>query len=90
MAIVAQFSFGQPAFQKGASIDARRGMGLEIDVVAGALPVAATKEVVETDFVEGCGRGVGREVPADGWILAVCSHHHNHRIPSQDVAQMLF
>ena len=56
---------GEPALEEGAGVDARGGVALEEDLVAGLAVVLAAEEVVEADLVERRGRGVGGDVAAD-------------------------
>src|SRR5260370_39425004 len=56
---------GDAAFEEGAGVDAGRGVPLEVDRVALELRRASAEEMVEADFVEGCGACVGGDVVAD-------------------------
>ena len=74
----------EPAFEKRARVDARRGVALEIDHVAGMVVGPAAEEMVEADLVQRGGGRVGRNVPADAFLLAVGAHDHRHGIPADD------
>ncbi len=80
---VDQVFFGQPAFQKGPSVDAGRRVPLEVNLVPREIAVAA-KEMMETDFVQGGRGGVGRDVTADAGKVAIGPHDHRHRVPADD------
>ena len=47
-----ELGLGQPAFEEGTGVDARRGVALEEDLVAHAVGVLAAEEVVEAHLVE--------------------------------------
>ena len=73
---VLQVLIRQPAFEKGARINAGRGVTLKIDDVAVAVLITGAKEVVEADFIERRRRSVGRDVAADAALFAVGAHDH--------------
>ena len=56
---VLQVLFAKPAQQERPSVDARRGMALEEDLVGRLAALLAVEEVVERHFVQRGGRGVG-------------------------------
>ena len=56
---VVEVVFGQTPFQECSRVDARGGMALEVDVVAGCAVVFAAEEVVESDLIERGGAGEG-------------------------------
>jgi hypothetical protein len=56
---------GEPALEKGAGVDARRGVALVVDDVGVEPGVLAAEEVVEPDLVERRRRRVGGDVTAD-------------------------
>ncbi len=73
---------GQPALEEGAGVDARRGVALEVHLVARARrEVLAAEEVVEAHLVERGGRRVGGDVAADADRL-VGARHHDRRVPA--------
>ena len=74
--------FADAAFEKRTRINARRGVALEIDGVAVELVGAGAEEMVEADFVERGGRGVGGNVSADAVFDAVGAHDHGQRVPA--------
>src|SRR5262249_53101560 len=49
---VIELILGEPAFEEGASVDARRRVTLEIDLVPAARIVLPAEEPVEADLVE--------------------------------------
>ena len=69
----------------GARINARRGVPLIEDLVAGAALLTA-EEVVEADLVKARGAGVGGKMPADASVRLVCAQHHGGGVPPNDVA----
>ena len=71
VAEILQVLFGQPAFEKGARVDAGRGVALEVDQVARLVAVAGVEEVVEADFEQRRQRGVGGNVAADAGVVLV-------------------
>ena len=76
--------FGEAAFQKCARIDSGRGVALKIDDVAFELRRARAEEMVEADFVQRGGRGVGGNVAADVVLFAIRAHDHGDRIPANE------
>jgi hypothetical protein len=42
------------------------------------------EEVIERDLVQRRARRVRRDVAADSLLLAVCTHHHRHRVPTHE------
>ncbi len=79
---VVEVSFGQPALDEAAGVDAGRGVALEVDLVARTATVLAAEEVVEPDLVEGGRAGVGGEVAADRLGLDVGPNHHHGGVPT--------
>ena len=73
---------GKAAFQEGARVDARRGVALEIDEVAGLVAIAGVKEMMETDFQQRGERCVGGDVAADAGVVLVLAHDHGHGVPA--------
>ena len=72
------------ALQVGATVDAGRGVALEVDQVARVVLRAGAEEVVEADLVERRGRGIGRDVAADPVVDAVGLDDHRHRVPADE------
>ena len=68
---VQQMLVVEAAFEVGARIDARRGMALEVDEVAGLVAIGGMEEVVEADFEQRRQRGIGGDVAADAGVLLV-------------------
>ena len=62
---VFQLLFAQPAFEECPGVDARRGMALEVDLVAAEVAALAAEEVIEGHFVQSGGRSVGGDMAAD-------------------------
>ena len=86
---VAQFApeieelfFGQPSFEKSPRIDSRRGVALEIDLVAVVVLALSVEKVIESHFIEGRRGGKGRDMPADTVLFHVGANDHRHRVPS--------
>ena len=52
---VVEILFGEATFEVRTGVDARGGVALVVDVVAGEAVVLAFEEVVEADLVERCG-----------------------------------
>ena len=82
VAEILEVLLGQAALQKGARVDARRGVALKIDQVARLIAVAGVEEVVEAHFQQGGQRGVGGDVAADAGVVLVLAHHHGHGVPA--------
>src|SRR5664279_1817410 len=78
LAKVRQLLLAQSAFKKRASVDARRGVSLKVNLIRGA------EEVVERHLVERSRRGVGRDVAADAWMVAIGADHHRHGVPADE------
>ena len=86
---VVQLLLLDATLQEGACIDARRGVALEVDLVARARLAAALEEVVEAHLVERRGRGIRGDVPSDAFERQVGAHHHGHGVPADDAADAL-
>src|SRR5699024_3291585 len=71
----------EPSLQIRAGIDAGGGVPLDEDLVAAAGVVLAAEEVVEADFVECRGGGVGGDVPTDADLGTLCPVHHHRGVP---------
>ena len=74
----------EPAFQEGARVDARRGVALKVDQVAGLLAIAGVEEMVEAHFQQGGQRGIGGNVAADAVVVLVLPDHHGHGVPADE------
>ena len=59
-------------------------MPLVEDLITGA-PLLTAEEVIEANFVEARGTGVGRKVPADTRVCLVGAEHHCRGVPANDV-----
>src|SRR5690606_4288611 len=80
--------FGEAALQIRARVDARRAVTLDEQQVARMVLGWRTPEMVETDVVQrrrGAERG---DVAAQIARLAVGAHHHRHRVPADDRADL--
>jgi hypothetical protein len=71
----------QPALQKRARVDARRGMPLEEDHVAVVTLALAFEEVVEADLIERRRRRKRRDMSPDAVAHLVGADHHRQGIP---------
>ena len=80
---IIQLIFGQPAFEKGACIDARRSVALEINEIAGLIAVAAVEEMIEAHFEQRGQRRIGRDMAADAVVVFILVRHHRHRVPAR-------
>ena len=85
-----QLVFSDAAEQKRTCIDARRGVALKKHLVGRLSSFLAVEEMVEGDFIERCGRGIGRNVSADAWTLLIRPHDHRHGIPTDDAFDAAF
>ena len=81
-----EVGFVQPSFEERACVDARCGVTLEVDVVAGVAVVLAAEEVVEADLVQAGRAGVGAEVAADSFGVLVRAHDHHRCVPTHERA----
>src|SRR5260221_7721217 len=75
-----QLLHGETAFEERAGVDAGRGVSLEIYGVALELGGARAGKMVEADFVERGGAGVGGNVTADVVLDAIRAHDHGQRV----------
>ena len=81
---VVQLRLAQPAVEVGPGVDPRRGVALEVHLVA-RLPVGlAPEEVVEPHLIEAGGAGEGRQVAANALGPVVGPHHHDGGIPADE------
>ena len=81
---------GQPAFEEGARVNPRGSVALDEYLVPAAGMRFAAEEVVETDFVERRGRGVGRNVAAHADSRALGAVHHDGGVPSDPRPEATF
>ena len=82
VAEILQVLLRKPAQQKGARVDAGRGVALEVDEVAGLVAVVGAEEVVEADFEQSGEGGVGGNMAADAGVLLVLAMDHGQRVPA--------
>ena len=82
--------FAQAPLQERTRVDARRGVALEVNQVAGwlAVPVvvAAAEKVVEAHVIEGGGGSEAGNVAPEIAFLAVGAHHHRQGVPADQGA----
>jgi len=81
---VVEVVLGEAPLEVGAGIDPRRGVALEVHLVAGGPVVLAPEEVVEPDLVQRGRRGERGEVPADALRHVVGARHHDGRVPPDE------
>ncbi len=74
----------EAAFEKGASVNAGSGVALEIDGVAFKRIGTRAKEMVEADFVERGGGGIGGDVAADVVLEAIGADDHGEGVPTNE------
>ena len=79
--VVVQLLLPDAPFQECARVDARGGVRLEVDEVAG-LP--RTEEMIEAHLEEVRRRGIARDVPAQLGVRPVRPDHHRQRVPADD------
>ena len=80
------FALGEPPFEEGSAVHARRRVALIIDLVAReAIFAAALDEVVQRHLIERRGAGERADVTARLRLVAVGAGDHRHRVPT-DVA----
>ena len=82
LAELVEVVLGEPALEEGAGVDARGGVTLDVDGVAGEAAVLAAEEVVEPDVVERGGGGERREVAADAVGVLVGLDDHDRGVPA--------
>ena len=75
--------FGETALEVRTGVDARGGVALVVDVVAGEAVVLPLEEVVEPDLVERSER-LGGEVAADAVGGLVGTDHHRCGVPADE------
>lgn len=66
--------------EEGAGVDAGGGVALDVELVAGAVPLLAAEEVVEAGLVQPGRRGERGDVAADA--EAGATGHHRGRVPA--------
>ena len=81
---VVEILFGEATFEVRTGVDARGGVALVVDVVAGEAVVLPLEEVVEPDLVERSGRREGGEVTADAVGGLVGTDHHRCGVPADE------
>ena len=81
-----QIRLVEATLEKGAGVDARRGVALEVDVVARVAVVLAAEEVVEADLVQARRTREGAEVTADSFFVLVRAHDHHRCVPTYERA----
>jgi hypothetical protein len=80
---VVELLLADAALKEGPRVHARRRVALEVDLVAGAV-IGSPEEVVEADFVQAGGAGVGGQMTADALEARVGAQHHGQRVPAND------
>ena len=78
--------FGNAPFQIGARVHSGSAVSLKKHQVAAVRLARRAPEVVETDVVEGGGRGETGDVSAKLRGESVCLHHHRERVPANEGA----
>ena len=78
---VVELLLGEASLQEGPRVDARGGVPLEEDLVAGPV-IGPAEEVVEADFVQAGRAGVGGQMTADALEARVGAQHHRQRVPA--------
>ena len=84
LAVSLQLLFRQPAFEKGARVNARRRMRLEENKVAVVSACLSAKEVIEARFKNLGGGGVARDMATEVAIGLVGANDHGERVPPDD------
>ena len=79
---VVQLGLGQPPLEERSRVDTRRGVSLNEHLVPEPAVGLAPEEVVEPDFVERGGAGVGGEVASDALGAGVGPHDHGGGVPA--------
>ena len=80
----------QSTFEECPGVDARCGVALEVDVVAGIAVVLAAEEVVEAGLVQCCAAGERAEVAADSLGVLVGLDDHHRCVPADIGTDALF
>src|SRR5690349_21918752 len=71
-------------FKKGASINARGGVALEVNHVSGFMSVGRVEEVVESNLEQSSEGRVGGEMSADARVFLVLAMDHGHGVPANE------
>src|SRR5688572_24709811 len=74
----------QAAFEKGARVNARRGVRLEKHQIAALRGIWAAKEMIEADLKNLRGGCVACDVAAELSVGLVGAHDHGERVPAHD------
>ncbi len=90
LAKMQQLIFAQTAFDEGAGVDARGGMALDIDQIAGIVRGRRVPEMPEADVVKGRGGLEARDMAAQRMRLLVGLDHGRERIPADDGTDAAF
>ena len=75
---------GDAALEKRPGINARRGVTLEINNIAIAVPALGFEKMIKANLVEGGRRREGGYMTADTALFAVGAHNHGHRVPADN------
>jgi hypothetical protein len=86
LAEVVELLLGDPAFQIGAGIDARRRMALKEHQIAAMILGPGLEKVVVAHVHQGRRGGKGGDVPAQLGGEPVGLHHHGHGVPAHEGA----
>ena len=89
LAIAEELLLGQPPFDEGARVDARRNVSLHVDQVAAMLIRRRVPEVSEADVVEQRRGLEARDVAAQLRRLLVRPQDDRHRIPADRRADLV-
>src|SRR3954447_7648527 len=84
MAEIFEVLLGQTAFEKGACVNTRRGVALEVDEVAGLIAIRSVEEMIEPNLEQGGQRGVGGDVAANPRVLLILPMDHRHGVPADE------
>jgi hypothetical protein len=80
LAEVVELLLAEAPVEEGAGVDAGGGVALDVELVAGAVPLLAVEEVVEAGLVQPGRRGEGGDVAADA--EAGAAGDHRGRVPA--------
>ena len=87
---VVEIVLGESTLEERSGVHARRGMALDVDVVAGLTIVLAVEEVVVAHLVQRGGAGEGRQVTTDAIGVLVGAGHHHRGVPADEGADAAF